>query len=316
MAIVMDHTAPPQPPLRPLIHSSTPPTRTQQQSQASFGGTTPLAVRHRHPPMLAPFRKLIVLAVAGAALLAAPALSDDGTAQWSHAYTSVDNADAYNIAVDPATGDSFVGVEYYGSLKASTLPLSGCYMHCTTVPAGEGETPNPSHQQSILFMHPPPCPTPRTPATHRHSTGWGPSPSRAKPLILRTTPRSLSVRGQGESEDDASFFLFGMDPLKPPSISLAPHDAYISAAQTVKQNAQGQIMWATQLSTTDGADMQGLRFHNGQLYCLGAWCWILTWGGRGHAPYVALVTTHSHLVQNTRFYILTQWRSMTCLFPL
>lgn len=70
------------------------------------------------------FSKLLLLAAAGAALLAAPAVSQDiGDPLWSAGYGDQAVADA--LAVDPTTGDSYIAINFEGQLRMpSSRPSS------------------------------------------------------------------------------------------------------------------------------------------------------------------------------------------------
>lgn len=67
--------------------------------------------------------KLLVLAAAAVALFAASAVSQDvGTPIWSAGYGS--DANGYAVAVDPATGDSYTAINFFGKPKPASQSFS------------------------------------------------------------------------------------------------------------------------------------------------------------------------------------------------
>lgn len=73
--------------------------------------------------MAACLRKFLTLAVGGISLFAAPALSNNGTAIWSTKYGNGDTVEARDIAVDPMTGHSYIGILYSGALPPAERPV-------------------------------------------------------------------------------------------------------------------------------------------------------------------------------------------------
>ena len=73
--------------------------------------------------MYVSLHRLLVLVAAVVALFAASAVSQDvGTAIWSAGYG--DDARTYSIAVDPATGESYAAIVFYGESTSRRLVFS------------------------------------------------------------------------------------------------------------------------------------------------------------------------------------------------